>query len=255
MVKIKQKIGEIWKKCANHIVIQRITIFWKTYKLYNLLLIAASIAIFYYLFFKNIPFNTVLFILLLFSSFLLTIFNIIFSEQKNWNLFATTILGIIITSLTFKFHKDEEIKLKQKEDLIRLKEIVKEDLIPKFEQIHLSIHMRYHIFEGTKDSKLANLELAKIINYAHFFQKEAFPKLDTAKKVLEKTLNEFPEIKSTLNNYADLLHRVIPQDLNQFKNMLLVYNLGDNTYGESKEFDQLDSLDSQLLKLIESKID
>lgn len=37
--------------------------------------------------------------------------------------------------------------------------------------------------------------------------------------------------------------------------MLLVYNLGDNTYGESKEFDQLDSLDSQLLKLIESKID
>lgn len=250
-MKIKQKIKEIWKKSTNPSVLLLLSNFWKKFNIIFVFLVIALIAVLFYSIPINPQFNEFLFILILLSSFLLQLFNIILSEQKIRNFIVTFILGFLFAGLSYYFHKEEE----KKEDLKKLREIVKDDLIPKFEQIHFLIHMRHHIYEETRDSMPAKVELAKIINYAYFFRKESIPKLETAKIVLEKTLNQFPEIKSTLYNYSNLLNKVIPQNLNQFKFMILMNNPGDNTYGESKEFEQLDSLDSHLLKLIESKVE
>ncbi|MBK7226338.1 MAG: hypothetical protein IPH96_13375 [Saprospiraceae bacterium] len=74
--------------------------------------------------------------------------------------------------------------LKQKEDLIRLREIVKEDLIPNFDQIHLSIHMRYHILDETKDTIQAKLKFAEIINHSTMFKEETIKHFN---KVLAET--------------------------------------------------------------------
>jgi hypothetical protein len=191
--------------------------------------------------------QTVLYILILFNTFILSIISLVFSEEtdKDFIIRSTIILGVISILFTLISYFVEEKKMKQKEDLIRLREIVKEDLIPKFDQIHLSIHMRHHILDETKDTIQAKLKFAEIINHSTMFKEETIKHF---KKVLAETnitIKEKPEIDSLVSTYFATLDKVMPDACTCFKNMVLVNEQDDNSYGESKAFLQLDSLDSK----------